>query len=194
MLRIGITGGIGSGKTTVCKVFELLGVSVYYADLEARRIMDFDDNIIDQIKKQFGSDIYEVNGLNRPKLASIVFENRSLLNELNKIVHPAVAIDFENWIKNQSQAPYILKEAAIIFESGMQNSFDKVITVSAPESLRINRVVIRDNSTVEEVSQRIQNQISDNERLRKSDFVIFCDDKHPVIEQVIKLNNTILNN
>lgn len=168
---IGLTGGIGSGKTTIANHFMAAGVPVYIADDEARKIMQ-SAAIIEEIKKNFGSVIFENGILNRQKLAEIVFNDPDKLKLLNGIIHPAVKKHFENWISNHNQSPFIIYEAAILFESGSYKNCDKIITVTAPLETRIQRVIQRDNTTRENVLKRINSQWDDNQRIAKSDFVV----------------------
>jgi dephospho-CoA kinase len=169
---IGLTGGIGSGKTTVANYFQSKGIPVYISDVEAKKVMAFPE-IISQIVAIFGTDILGENDtLNRDKLASIVFNNPDKLKHLNSIVHPAVKKHFEQWVGNNKNFPYLVKEAAILFESGSYKDCDAIITVCAPMETRINRVLERDASSREKVLQRINNQISDDERIAKSQYVI----------------------
>ena len=169
---IGLTGGIGSGKTTVANYFQSKGIPVYISDVEAKKVMAFPE-IISQIVAIFGTDILGENDtLNRDKLASIVFNNPDKLKQLNSIVHPAVKKHFEQWVGNNKNFPYLVKEAAILFESGSDKDCDAIITVCAPMETRINRVLERDASSREKVLQRINNQISDDERIAKSQYVI----------------------
>ena len=169
---IGLTGGIGSGKTTVANYFQSKGIPVYISDLEAKKVMAL-PQIINQIAAVFGCDIVsENNSLNRDKLASIVFNNPDRLKQLNAIVHPAVKKHFEEWVGNNKKFPYLVKEAAILFESGSYKDCDAIITICAPLETRISRVLERDNTTREKVLQRINNQISDEERIAKSQYVI----------------------
>jgi dephospho-CoA kinase len=169
---IGLTGGIGSGKTTVANYFQSKGIPVYISDVEAKKVMASPE-IISQIVAIFGADILGENDtLNRDKLASIVFNNPDKLKQLNSIVHPAVKKHFEQWVGNNKNFPYLVKEAAILFESGSYKDCDAIITVCAPMETRINRVLERDASTREKVLQRINNQISDDERIAKSQYVI----------------------
>ncbi|POS02864.1 dephospho-CoA kinase [Flavobacterium croceum DSM 17960] len=169
---IGITGGIGSGKTTVAKYLMHLGYPVYISDIEAKNVMQ-QKNVLLQIVEKFGSAILDTKGvLQREKLASIVFNNPEKLSQLNAIVHPAVKQHFIEWLKNNQDKPIVFKEAAILFESGSYKDCDFIITVTAPMQQRIERVMKRDNTTSEKVVQRINNQISDEERIAKSNFVI----------------------
>lgn len=168
---IGLTGGIGSGKTTIANHFMAAGIPVYIADDEARKIMQ-SEAIIDDIQKTFGTAIFEKGVLNRQKLAEIVFDNPDKLKLLNGIIHPAVKKHFENWISNHNQTPFIIYEAAILFESGSYKNCDKIITVTAPLETRIQRVIQRDNTTRENVLKRINMQWDDNQRNAQSDFVV----------------------
>jgi dephospho-CoA kinase len=168
---IGLTGGIGSGKTTVANYFKSYGIPVYIADDEARKIMQSAD-ILEAIKNLFGADVFENETLNREKLAKIVFNNPESLEKLNGIVHPAVKKHFEQWLLQNLEAPYVIYEAAILFESGRYKDCDIIITVTAPIESRIQRVIKRDNTTRELVLKRINAQWTDEKRISKSDFVI----------------------
>ncbi|CAM3936823.1 dephospho-CoA kinase [Flavobacterium sinopsychrotolerans] len=168
---IGLTGGIGSGKTTVANYFKSYGIPVYIADDEARKIMQSAD-IMEAIKDLFGADVFENETLNREKLAKIVFNNPESLEKLNGIVHPAVKKHFEQWLLQNLEAPYVIYEAAILFESGRYKDCDIIITVTAPIESRIQRVIKRDNTTRELVLKRINAQWTDEKRISKSDFVI----------------------
>jgi dephospho-CoA kinase len=192
MKKIGITGGIGSGKTTVCRLFETLGIPVYYADERAKWLMSHDIKLVAAIKELFGSDAYTMEGeLNRKYLAQLDFNDRSLLQRLNAIVHPAVFEDGERWFQQQGHVPYALKEAALIYESGGYSQLDGVIVVTAPESLRIQRVVARDNSTEEEVAARINQQMPEAEKVARADYVINNDGEHPLIPQVMAIHQRL---
>ena len=168
---IGLTGGIGSGKTTIAKHIKSLGIPVYIADDEARKIMQSVE-IISAIKKIFGTSIFENDILNREKLAAIVFSDSEKLEKLNSIIHPAVKKHFENWILNHKKYPYVIYEAAILFESGSYKNCDLIITVTAPIESRIQRVIQRDHTTRENVLKRINSQWNDAQRISKSDYVI----------------------
>lgn len=168
---IGLTGGIGSGKTTIANHFKAAGVPVYIADDEARKIMQSAE-IIEEINKAFGQAIFENDTLNRQKLAEIVFNNADKLKELNSIIHPAVKKHFENWVLDHKTAAFIIYEAAILFESGSYKNCDQIITVIAPIESRIQRVVKRDKTTRENVLKRIEAQWNDEQRITKSNFVI----------------------
>ena len=168
---IGLTGGIGSGKTTVANHFIAAGIPVYIADDEARKVMQSPE-ILKKIEKIFGSSIFENGVLNRQKLAEIVFSNPDKLRQLNAVIHPAVKEHFGNWMLNHKNSTFVIYEAAILFESGSYKDCDKIITVTAPLETRIERVIQRDKTTRENVLKRINMQWSDDQRLGKSDFVI----------------------
>lgn len=168
---IGLTGGIGSGKTTIANYLVSLGYPVYIADDAGRKVMQKQE-IIDAIKEKFGLEIFENNLLNRAKLAKIVFDNPEQLKKLNAIVHPAVKEDFKNWLTRYLESPLVFYESAILFESGSYTDFDVIITVIAPLEKRIARVLERDNSNREQVLNRINAQWTDEQRISKSDFVI----------------------
>lgn len=192
MFKVGITGGIGVGKTTVCKVFELLGVPIYYSDDAAKTVLET-QNVKTKIVEAFVSDVLTSDGaLDKKKLAAIVFNDKTKLAILNSIVHPAVDTHFKQWMSSHTNAPYIIKEAAILFESGASLAMDKVITVSAPLELKIQRAMMRDTSTREQIEERIKNQLSDNEKIKRSDYVIYNDNQQLVIPQVINTHETIL--
>ena len=181
---IGLTGGIGSGKTTVANYIQSKGIPVYISDLEAKKVMDSSE-IIEKIIDAFGTDIIDSNkSLNREKLASIVFNDSEKLKQLNAIVHPAVKKHFENWIIQYQKSPFIVKEAAILFESGSYKDCNEIITVSAPLETRIARVLKRDTTSKEKVLQRINNQLSDEERIARSQYVIINEDFEETKKQV----------
>lgn len=189
-LKIGLTGGIGSGKTTVAKIFELLGVPVYYADAASKKLYKSDATLIHQMKKHFGDDIYIKDELNRAKLASIVFNDPQKLELLNSIVHPPTIKDAEEWMKQQ-HSPYIIKEAALLFESGSVSTLDYVIGVYAPQHLRLKRVMDRDKATREEVLNRMNRQIDEEIKMKLCDFVITNNEQQLVIPQVLALHQKL---
>ena len=192
MLKIGLTGGIGSGKTTVAKIFETLGVPVYYADDVAKQLMQEDNFLKQSIINIFGKDSYTTDGkLNRSYLSATVFSNSHQLERLNAIVHPATIQHAEQWMQQQ-QAPYVIKEAALIFESGSQSILDYVIGVYAPQALRIQRTIKRDNIDKDKVLQRMQNQIDENIKMRLCDRVIQNDDQHSLMQQVLMVHETLM--
>lgn len=190
-LRIGLTGGIGSGKTTVAKVFEVLGIPVYYADEEAKRLMNEDPLLKEQLIQHFGAATYTDGVLNRKYLAGIVFNDPARLELLNSLVHPVTIRDGEQWMKQQT-TPYAIKEAALIFESGSQSHLDYVMGVSAPDALRIHRTMQRDHITREEVIGRMNKQIKQVIKMRLCDFVIVNDEQSAVIPQVMSLHEELL--
>jgi dephospho-CoA kinase len=191
MLKIGLTGGIGSGKSTVAKIFELFGIPIYYADDAAKQLMNTDPHLKEQIIKRFGVESYTENGLNRNYIAKKVFDNKESLEFLNALVHPATLRDAEIWMQNQT-TPYAIKEAALIFESGAERFLDYVIGISAPEALRISRVQIRDEITPGEITTRIENQLNEDKKMSMCDFIIFNDGLQPLLPQVIVLNQKLL--
>jgi dephospho-CoA kinase len=191
MFRIGLTGGIGSGKSTVAKIFEVLGIPVYYADDAAKNIMNDDEELKQQIIKYFGARSYVNNKLDRKYISKKVFNNKEDLSLLNSLVHPATIRDAENWMKDQTTA-YAIKEAALIFESGAEKFLDHVIGVSAPENLRIERTMKRDNISEEEVKDRIKNQMSEEKKMSLCNFVVTNDEQQPLLPQVIALHKQLL--
>jgi len=191
MLKIGLTGGIGSGKTTVAKVFELLDIPVYYADIEAKRIMNEDPELKEQIIRHFGPKAYPSNELDRSYIASIVFNDKKKLDLLNSLVHPATIKDGNKWL-NRQKSPYSIKEAALIFESGMQEHLDYVIGVSAPVGLRIKRSMQRDAVSEEAIKARMNKQMEEETKLSLCDFIIHNDEEKAVIPQVLALHDKLL--
>ncbi len=191
MLKIGLTGGIGSGKSVVAKIFEVLGMPVYYADDASKRLMNEDEAIKEKIKTLFGASVYKDGVLDRKKLAAIVFNNPEKLHQLNAVVHPATIKDAANWMQQQT-APYAIKEAALIFESGSQQELDYVIGVYAPTPLRIQRTMQRDNISYDEVATRIDKQIDETIKMRLCNTVIKNDEQALLIPQVIQLHRQLL--
>lgn len=187
MLKIGLTGGIGSGKSTVAKIFEVLGVPVYYADDAAKELMNTDPQLIEAIKKIFGADAYQAEKLNRSYLASIVFADEKKLEILNALIHPATINASNAWMEKQS-APYIIKEAALLFESDAYKYLDAVIGVSSPLPQRIKRVMERDNTSEDEILKRINRQMNEEEKLKRCQFIIHNDESTLLIPQVIELD------
>lgn len=191
MIKIGLTGGIGSGKSTVAKVFEVLGIPVYYADDAGKRLMNEDEELKQKIKTAFSDAAYNNGILNRKYLADIVFKSPQKLALLNSMVHPATIADADRWMQQQTTA-YSIKEAAIIFESGAQEYLDYVIGVYAPAPLRILRTMQRDNISREEVIARMNKQIDETIKMRLCDFVIKNDEQELLIPQVIALHQQLL--
>jgi dephospho-CoA kinase len=185
---IGITGGIGSGKSLICKVFSILEIPVYDADSRAKALMNHDLVLKESIQNLLGEQAYTPTGeYNRAWVASQVFNNPELLKRLNALVHPRVRQDSQSWVQCNSKAPFLLYEAALMKAAGDGNFFDKVIMVNAPVELRIKRVQVRDKRTEQEIRDIMARQISDAERFKIADYVIENDEKHSVLEQVLNL-------
>jgi dephospho-CoA kinase len=191
MVVVGLTGGIGSGKTTIAKCFESLAIPVYIADVEAKTLMNESKVIKRKLIQLFGESAYADGKLNRSYLASKIFNDKAMLSKMNAIVHPKVAAHFKRWLKKQN-SPYIIKEAAIIFENNLESQYDYIITVVADEDLRISRVMKRDGSSKVKIKSIIDNQLSDEEKIKKSDFVIRNNDLELAKTQVIEINQQIL--
>ncbi len=195
MQKIGITGSIGSGKSIVCKIFEQLGVPIYNADERAKKLMISNAEMIDKVKLLFGHESYTETGeLNRKHISDIAFNNKDLLTQLNQIVHPIVFKDFENWLieKEHLNIKYIIKEAALMFETDSYKKLDKFIVVTAPMELRISRTMQRDSILKEQVLSRMNNQLSQEEKLAKADYEIINDEQTSLIEQVFTLHQQFL--
>lgn len=191
MKKIGITGGIGSGKTYVASVFQSFGIPVFNADIQAKKIMTSSKKLIKLVKEEFGNDIYKNSELNKEKLASIVFSNSDKLQKLNSLVHPIVKEEFNNWYKKQT-SPYVIKEAAILFESNSHIGLDAVICVSAPLDLRMKRLLNRDDYSEKEIKKRIENQIPQEEKQKLSDYIIVNDEKELLLPKIIKIHKELL--
>ena len=190
MNKIGLTGGIGVGKTYVSKIFENLGVPVFNADKEAKHCLNSDLQLIDSIKNMFGKNVYENNLLQTNLLANIVFNDKTKLEALNNLVHPVVKKKFSLWTKKQ-KSNFVIKEAAILFESNSHLDLDLVICVSAPKYLRISRIIQRDKLSVSEVEGRIKSQMPQKEKENLSNYVIYNDEKKMLLPQIIKIYNSI---
>ena len=196
MIKVGITGGIGSGKTTVCEVFERLGVPVYYADKQAKYLMETDKKLREAIRQLFGDEAFDAeNNLNRAFIAGIVFKDEEKLLALNALVHPAVKADYDSWnaILARKEYPYSLKEAALLVESGSYKDLDKLIVVSAPIEDRIKRVMARDNISEEQVKARIDAQLPESEKVKLADYVIDNNLIMELVPQVGKVHLDLLN-
>lgn len=192
MLKVGITGGIGSGKSTVCRLFALMGIPVYDADSRAKALMTTNASLVKSVKKYFGAEVYDNDGnLNRKLLGSIVFNDKEKLNLLNSLVHPVVQKDHEQWHRKQKNCPFTIKEAALLFESGSYKKLDLIITITAPLQLRIERAMKRDHATRKEVMARLKKQWTDAQRKKAADFIISNDERDSLIQKVEVLYNMI---
>ena len=194
MTKVGVTGGIGSGKTYVCRIFETFGIPIYYADDRARQLMEEDAVLVEQLKQHFGEEIYSNGVLERALLAAKVFNNKEALAVLNSLVHPAVFRDTVRWAEEHTNAPYTIKEAALLYETGSYKQLDKIIVVTASLEERISRVILRDNTTREQIIARIANQMDEQEKIKLADYVIYNDASHSVEDQVKAIHQILLNN
>ena len=193
MLKIGLTGGMGSGKTTVCRMFEVLGIPVFYADETAKSLMKTDLLLKQNIIKGFGVDSYSDKGeLNRKYISSLVFSNKQELDKLNAMVHPAVFRAFDSWVLKQTASPYVIKEAALLFESNSHKMCDQSVLIKSPEALRIQRIIKRDVTTQEEAKLRMIRQFSDERKEEMADHVILNDEQNLIIPQVLDLHQQFL--
>ena len=193
MLTIGVTGNIGSGKTTVCKIFSSLGIPVYDADSEAKHLMSSDEELKKQLKIEFSEKVFDENNqLDKNFLAGKVFSDKNELLRLNKIVHPAVRKDFQTWLSKISDVPYLIKEAAILFESGANEDCNYTVVVTSPLDLRSKRVTLRDAVPEEQFLKRENSQLREEEKQKLADFEIINDENHLVIQQVLKLHEHFL--
>ena len=191
VLKVGLTGGIGSGKSTVAQIFEVLGIPVYYADLEAKKLMNENTELKLAIIENFGKEAYANEILNRKYISSIVFSDPRKLELLNSIVHPATKKDGENWMDQQTTA-YAVHEAALIFEANVFDRLDHVIGVSSPEELRIQRAMERDNVTREEIVKRMTIQLDEEIKMSKCDFLIINDEQQLLVPQVLALHEKLI--
>lgn len=193
MIKVGITGNIGSGKSTVAKVFHSMGVPLFISDIEAKKLMVEDPSIIEQIKNTFGEEAYFLdNILNRNYIAQIVFKDIEMLHKLNQIVHPAIEKHFIQWCEKFHHETYILKEAAILFESGTYASCDKVITIACDHDTAVKRAALRDKKNISEIEKRLNKQMPQEEKISKSDFVIWNNDGDEVLPQVMAIHQKIM--
>lgn len=194
-LQIGITGGIGTGKSLICRVFALLGVPVYDADTRSKWLLNNDPILKATIIHHFGSEAYLKDGsLNRPYLAKQVFNQGAQVEMLNSIVHPRVGEDYQQWLNQHAQQPYVLKEAALLFEAGSYKMLDKIIVVSCPLPLRLQRIRLRDpQRTEEEIMAIISKQLSEEEKVARADYLLYNDEKQSVLQQVLQLHATLTN-
>lgn len=187
MIQLGVTGGIGSGKTTVCKVLEQFGIPVYNADEEAKKLLD-SKAIGQKVIQAFGNSILNTSGtIDRKKLAALVFEDEKKLALLNSIIHPALAVHYSEWLSSKEKYSVVVKEAAILFESGSYKGMDKIVSVYAPQELRIKRAMQRTNASRSEIMSRIKKQLPEKEKMKRSDFVLYNDEKKMLLPQLILL-------
>ncbi len=191
VFKLGITGGIGSGKSTVCKVFNILGIPVFSADYEARIIMDSDKSIMSRINEVSGKDMYVSGSLDRSEFARMIFNDKKLITAVDSIVHPAVFERFRVWTADQN-APYVIMEAAILFESGASSLVDRILTVVTPLEERIERLLKGKKLTREEIMDRIHNQIDDDSRMKKSDYVIFNSENDMILPAILRVHEDII--
>ncbi len=191
MLKIGLTGGMGSGKTTVAQIFQVLGIPVYNADTEAKRLMNTNTDLKISILKNFGEESYKDGMLNKAYISSVVFNDPAQLELLNSLVHPATMKDGESWLNAQT-SPYAIHEAALVFEAGVNKRMDYVICVFAPLPIRVKRVIKRDNLKEEEILQRMNRQMNEEEKMKRCDFVINNDEQELLVPQVLELHNKLL--
>jgi dephospho-CoA kinase len=194
-LLVGITGGIGAGKSIVCEVFNVLKVPVYEADVRAKALMEESSEVVTKIKSFFGEESYLDTGkLNRTYLSAEVFNNTENLEKINQIVHPAVEQDFNSWVASKAKYSYVLKEAALLVETGSFKKLDSLIVVTAPENVRIQRVLKRDkHRTAQEVKAIISNQLAEEKKVEKAQFVINNDEGSMLLPQIIKINDFFIN-
>lgn len=193
MLKVGITGGIGSGKTTVCHLFELLGVPIYNADERAKYLMNEDENLKIELLKAFGDSAYLQDGkLNRSYISGVVFNDRSKLELLNSLVHPAVESDFNHWQSAHKYEKYVIKEAALLIEAKSYLKLDKLILVTATEDIRLQRVANRDGLPIESIKARMRNQLTEEQKLPYADYVINNDSQQLLIPQVLSIHEELL--
>lgn len=189
---VGITGGIGSGKSLVCQVFSILQIPVYSSDDESRYISQSDPEIQSALVGLLGSEIYHNGILNRPLMAERIFKDAVLLDKVNRIIHPKVADHFKMWLKNHSNKPYVIQESAILFESNAYLFCDKKVTVTSPEPLRISRVIQRKNMSMEKIRAIMHHQIPETDKILRSDYMIVNDESQLLIPQILKLHQIFL--
>jgi dephospho-CoA kinase len=192
-LQVGITGNMGSGKSTVCQIFAALGIPVYDADSQAKSLMT-ESPLKEQLTALFGTETYLPDGsLNRTYLSQMVFSDSAKLEQLNALVHPAVAIDAKSWHEKQADVPYTLREAALLIESGSYKQLDSLIVVTAPEEIRVERVITRDHTTAEAALARMHKQLPESKKVALAQFVINNDGSTPLIPQVLKIHFALIN-
>jgi dephospho-CoA kinase len=193
MIKVGITGGIGSGKSLVCEVFSRLGAPVYYADERARFLMEHDTGIRKDLTAVLGDDIYTGKALNRQRIAGLIFNNPELLIRVNQIIHPRVAVDFEDWCSRLASAPVAIHESALLFEAGMNVLFDYIVLVTAPAEIRIGRVAGRPGMTPEKIQRIMNNQLPDEEKIVRSHFVLKNDGLTLLLPAILLIYTELMN-
>ena len=193
MKKIGLTGGIGTGKTYVSEIFERLNIPVFNSDTYAKQCLSNDKSLIEKLKKEFGNAIYDGDLLQKEVLSNIVFNDSNSLEKLNRLVHPLVNEKFKSWCDLQDDAPFVVKEAAILFESGAHLDLDAIICVSCPEEIRIKRIKQRDNISTDLIQKRINSQMAQDKKEQISDFIIVNDDKELLVPQIIEIINQLKN-
>jgi dephospho-CoA kinase len=192
MIKVGLTGNIGSGKSTICKIFETLGIAVFYSDDEAKKLY-FKDNVKETIRNKFGDRVFDTDGnVAFKKLADVIFNDKRLLEFINKLIHPLVNEEYKLWLEKYRFLPFTIYETAILFERNLASKFDKTIVVTCPVEKRIDRVVQRDGISRSSVEQRIKHQMSDEHKIKLADFVIVNDGEHYVIPQVMNIYHQLI--
>ncbi len=191
MLKVGLTGGIGAGKSIVASIFRLLNIPVYDADTAAKNLMNQDEALKEKIIQNFGPSAYLNGSLNRPYISAQVFSNKEKLELLNSLVHPATIKDANKWFEKQ-QSPYVIKEAALLFESGTAADLDYVIGVTAPEAMRIKRAMHRDNATREQIKERMKNQMEESIKMKLCDYIIHNDERVLILPQILQIHKALL--
>jgi dephospho-CoA kinase len=192
MLKIGITGGIGSGKTTVCEIFKQFGIPVFTSDFEAKKLLDT-PNVLDFYKTEFGDSVFTSGLLDKRKIATLIFENQEAKEKVNDFIHPLVIESFLSWALDQKNCPYVIKEAALLFESKANLALNYSVLISAPVELRIKRVMQRDKCSGETVVKRIRSQMSEENKMKLANFVISNDDHSLLLPQVLRLHQMFCN-
>jgi dephospho-CoA kinase len=187
MLKIGVTGGIGSGKSTVCEIFRQLGVPVFHSDFEANKLLE-SSQIIDFYRNKFGAAVFTNNTLDKQKIASLIFNNPAALQIVNSFIHPIVNQNFSQWVNNQKNCLYVIKESALLLSPTVINDLDSIVLIMAPQELRIKRVILRDNSDENSVIQRIRNQATDEEKMKRANYIISNDENSLLLPQVLTLH------
>lgn len=187
MIKLGVTGGMGSGKSVVCEIFRILGIPVFDADIEAKKLNDTSPIIRQKLTEHFGKELYHDEKLDKKKFAQIIFSNEENTKIANSIIHPELAKEYLMWAQKHHHLPFTVIDAAVLLEAGFQTFIDKIIVVSTPKHLRIIRSIKRDNASVEQVEARMSKQMSEEEKIRLSDFVIYNDNKRSLLAQINKI-------